>query len=67
MSTPKSVPAQMTVSERRAALRRLVVVFGLMNTLIELSASGAPRSLTEHATTARDLVGELVSDLARAG
>ncbi|MFD6399400.1 hypothetical protein [Nocardia sp. NPDC060249] len=56
----------MTVSERRAALRQLVALFGLMNTMIELSTSGAPRSVAEHAATARDLVGELVADLAAA-
>ncbi|MFD4351940.1 hypothetical protein ACFWPK_24435 [Nocardia sp. NPDC058519] len=56
----------MTVSERSAALRRLVALFGLMNTMIELNASGAPRSVAEHAATARDLVGELVADLAAA-
>ncbi len=58
--------APMTASERRAALRRLVALFGLMNTMIELNASGAPRSVAEHATAARDLVGELVADLAAA-
>ncbi|MFC9663667.1 hypothetical protein ACFVJ5_25775 [Nocardia sp. NPDC127606] len=58
--------APMTVSERRAALRQLVALFGLMNTMIELSAGGAPRSVAEHAATARDLVGELVADLAAA-
>ncbi|MFE3543600.1 hypothetical protein ACFXK0_11555 [Nocardia sp. NPDC059177] len=57
----------MTSSERRAALRQLVVLFGLMNTMVELSARGAPRGLSEHATTARDLVGELVTDFAQAG
>ncbi|WP_446225748.1 hypothetical protein ACTWPB_12155 [Nocardia sp. IBHARD005] len=56
----------MTMSERSAALRRLVTLFGLMNTMIELSASGAPRSVADHAATARDLVGELVADLAAA-
>ncbi|MFD6452960.1 MULTISPECIES: hypothetical protein [unclassified Nocardia] len=56
----------MTVSERRAALRQLVALFGLMNTMIELSAGGASRSVAEHAATARDLVGELVADLAAA-
>lgn len=54
----------MTVSERRAALRQLIALFGLMNTMIELSAGGASRSVAEHAATARDLVGELVADLA---
>lgn len=58
--------APVTASERRAALRQLVAVFGLMNTMIELSATGAPRSVTEHATAARDLIGELVADLAAA-
>ncbi len=58
--------APMTVSERRAALRRLVALFGMMNTMIELNASGAPRSVAEQAATARDLVGELVADLAAA-
>ncbi|MGS2806439.1 hypothetical protein [Nocardia sp. MW-W600-9] len=55
----------MTVAERRAALRRLVVIFGLMNKMIELSATGAPRQLAEHAAAARDLVGELVTDIAQ--
>ncbi|MGY0501490.1 hypothetical protein ACWZHB_23625 [Nocardia sp. FBN12] len=58
--------AAMTASERRAALRRLIALFGLMNTMIELSNSGAQRSVAEHATAARDLVGELVADLAAA-
>ncbi|MFD3506087.1 hypothetical protein [Nocardia sp. NPDC058666] len=58
--------AAMTASERRAALRQLIALFGLMNTMIELSNSGAPRSVAEHATAARDLVGELVADLAAA-
>ncbi len=58
---------EMTSSERRAALRQLVVLFGLMNTMIELSVSGAPRALTEHATAARDIIGELVTDFAQAG
>jgi hypothetical protein len=58
--------APMTVSERRAALRQLIALFGLMNTMIELSTSGAPRSVAEHAVTARDLVGELVADLSAA-
>ncbi|MFC4375528.1 hypothetical protein ACFO5K_15605 [Nocardia halotolerans] len=65
--TDVPLPAEMTATERRAALRRLVVLFGLMNTMIELSASGAQRSVAEHATAARELVGELVADLARSG
>ncbi|GEM29487.1 hypothetical protein NN3_04940 [Nocardia neocaledoniensis NBRC 108232] len=65
MNVPIST-APMTVAERKAALRRLVALFGLMNTMIELSAQGAPRSVAEHATAARDLVGELVADLAAA-
>ncbi|MFE6919649.1 hypothetical protein ACFVAV_01250 [Nocardia sp. NPDC057663] len=56
---------ELSVAERRAALRRLVVIFGLMNKMIELSAAGAPRQLAEHAAVARDLVGELVTDIAR--
>jgi hypothetical protein len=55
----------LTAAERRAALRRLVVIFGLMNKMIELSATGAPRQLAEHAAAARDLVGELVTDMAQ--
>ncbi|MFJ2834543.1 MULTISPECIES: hypothetical protein [Nocardia] len=56
---------ELTAAERRAALRRLVVIFGLMNKMIELSATGAPRQLAEHAAAARDLVGELVTDMAQ--
>lgn len=33
--------------------------------MIELSAADAPRQLAEHAATARDLVGELVTDMAQ--
>ncbi|MGW0110088.1 MULTISPECIES: hypothetical protein [unclassified Nocardia] len=56
---------ELSAAERRAALRRLVVIFGLMNKMIELSATGAPRQLAEHAAAARDLVGELVTDIAQ--
>lgn len=57
--------SELTAAERRAALRRLVVLFGLMNKMIELSAADAPRQLAEHAAAARDLVGELVTDMAQ--
>lgn len=63
--TESNHSAELSVAERRAALRRLVVIFGLMNKMIELSAAGAPRQLAEHAAAARDLVGELVTDIAR--
>ncbi|MCA2206059.1 hypothetical protein [Nocardia rosealba] len=57
--------SDMTPSERRAALRQLIIAFGLINKTIELSARGAPRQVAEHAEAARDLIGELVADLAR--
>ncbi|MGW5436286.1 hypothetical protein [Nocardia asteroides] len=65
MTGTETLSTELTAAERRAALRRLVVIFGLMNKMIELSAAGAPRQLAEHATAARDLVGELVTDIAR--
>ncbi|WP_188828585.1 hypothetical protein [Nocardia camponoti] len=55
----------MTSAERRAAVRTLVALFGLMNSVIEHNASGSSRSVAEHAVAARDLVGELVTDLLR--
>ncbi|MFF0545475.1 hypothetical protein ACWEVD_26910 [Nocardia thailandica] len=56
---------ELTPTDRKAALRRLIVIFGLMNKTIELSSAGSPRQAAAQAAAARDLIGELVTDIAR--
>ncbi|NKY85124.1 hypothetical protein [Nocardia veterana] len=56
----------LSVAQQRAALRRLVVIFGELNTIVELAEHGSP-DLHEHAVVARDLLGTLVTEVARPG
>ena len=57
----------LSVAQQRAALRRLVVAFGELNTIVDLAADAGSPDLRAHAESARDLLGELVTDIARPG
>ncbi|MGF6880817.1 hypothetical protein ABIA39_000698 [Nocardia sp. GAS34] len=51
-------------TDRRAAVRRLVAIFGSMNDLIELLDSDPRGAALARAHHTRNLIGELVVDLA---
>lgn len=51
-------------TDRLAAIRRLVAIFGTMNDLIELLDSDPRSAVLARAHNTRDLIGELVVDLA---
>ncbi|WP_157116743.1 hypothetical protein [Nocardia vaccinii] len=51
-------------AERRAAVRRLVAIFGSMNDLIDLLDVDPRDPALARARATRDLIGELVVDLA---
>jgi len=51
-------------TDRRAAIRRLVAIFGSMNDLIDLLDSDPGDPALARALTTRDLIGELIVDLA---
>ncbi|AHH18936.1 hypothetical protein NONO_c41520 [Nocardia nova SH22a] len=55
----------LSVAQQRAALRRLVVAFGELNTIVDLAA-GTP-DLRARAESTRDLLGELVAEMAHPG
>ncbi|WP_227982051.1 hypothetical protein [Nocardia spumae] len=57
----------LSVAQQRAALRRLVVVFGELNAIVELATSEASPELRVRAEAARDLLGELVAEVAVPG
>lgn len=51
-------------TDRRAAVRRLVTIFGSMNDLIDLLDADPHDPALARARSTRDLIGELVADLA---
>ena len=57
----------LSVAHQRAALRRLVVAFGELNTIVDLAGAAGTPDLRARAESTRDLLGELVADLARPG
>ncbi|MEV5647033.1 hypothetical protein AB0L57_02170 [Nocardia sp. NPDC052254] len=57
----------LSAAQQRAALRRLVVAFGEMNAIVDLAAHAGTPDLRARAESARDLLGELVADIARPG
>jgi len=57
----------LSAAQQRAALRRLVVAFGELNTIVELAANEASPDLREHAELVRDMLGALVTEVAQPG
>jgi len=54
----------LTPTDRRAAVRRLVAIFGSMNDLIDQLDADPRDPALARARSTRDLIGELVVDLA---
>ncbi|MEU6558032.1 hypothetical protein [Nocardia nova] len=57
----------LSVAQQRAALRRLVVAFGELNTIVDLAAGTDMPDLRARAESTRDLLGELVAEMAHPG